>query len=121
MNNKRRFYALLFILVLGGFTFTSTHADVFSRDVVVTSIFPIAEARPPVAPGAQNIIRIYVANAPWGSSTCRGDAADLLHSEKNLLSVLLTGWALGKTINIQVDDTLHPYDTVCQVAAIWVR
>jgi hypothetical protein len=98
---------------------TVSHPAEFSRPVTIRSIYPLAEGRP-TEPGRKNIIRVYVNQEPWGASTCRNDAADLLPSEKNLLSILLTAIALGKPVHIYVDDTMRPYDTVCQVTALWV-
>lgn len=115
MNIKR--IALLFVPVLAA---SLSHATEYDREATVTQILPIAANRP-AAQQSSNLIRIYVSVADWGSSTCRTDAADLQASDKHLLSTLLTAWAMGRVIIITVDDTLRPYDTVCQITWLAVK
>ena len=81
-----------------------------------TKILAFSSKRPN-STATENFVRIYVNDASWGSSTCRSDAADLAATEKNILSVLLSAWVTTKTIDIAVDDTLRPIDTVCQL--VW--
>lgn len=92
-------------------------AGEFDRVVTITKILPIAGERP-AFPQSRNVIRIYVNEASWGTSTCRQDAADLLALDKHLVSVLLTAWASGRQVTMAVDDSLHPVDTVCQI--VWL-
>jgi hypothetical protein len=87
------------------------------RPVTVMKLVPIAADRP-AYPGSQNLIRVYVNVAAWGGSTCRTDAADVKASDKHLLAILMSAWAMGKAVEIAVDDSKRPFDDVCQV--VWL-
>lgn len=106
----------IFVAVVGGSLLSNANAAEYQRSVVIQKILAFSSKRPN-STATENFVRIYVNDASWGSSTCRSDAADLAATEKNILSVLLSAWVTTKTIDIAVDDTLRPIDTVCQL--VW--
>jgi hypothetical protein len=83
-------------------------------------IHPIASKRP-AAPATQDMLRVYVNAAFWGSTDCSQTAFDSPRSEDLLISTLLAAWAAKKTMTVYVDDTLRPMDAACQATALLVN
>lgn len=114
MKNIKSICAALGLAVFA----TNGVATEFGRNaVVLDKILPISATRV-INPPSRNIVRIYVNEGAWGGSTCRGNSADISGSDKALMAVLLTAWTLGKGIDVVVDDSLRPIDSVCQVVSI---
>jgi len=109
---------LITAFILLSFIFP-TEAARYTRNATVKQLHPIANERP--GAGGQNLIRIYVNQASWGESNCRTDAADMKKEDTHLYSTLLWAMSSGKSIRIEVADELKPYDTVCQVTALFVQ
>jgi len=89
-----------------------------NRVVTIDRILSFTADRPNV-PASQNITRVYVNEAAWGSSSCRQDAADLIKEDEHTYSLILMAWASGKSLKIGVDDRRRPYDSVCKI--VWVE
>lgn len=97
-----------------------TQAAEYIRPVTVSGTLFQAATRPAYTIG-QNYVMVYVNAAPWGTSTCRQDAAVIKKEDSHLLAQLLTALQTGKAITLYVDDTLRPLDAVtCQVTTIYV-
>ena len=107
-------FACLFSLFV---TIDSTAASAV-RQVTVTSLHPIANERPHSA--GTNLTRVYVNSGAWGKTSCRTDAADLKKEDSHILSQLLWAISSKKSIKIEVNDTLRPFDTVCQITALFI-
>ena len=121
MSYRKLIYvaAMILLLLNIGATFAAEHGR---YNLTISKIHPIAGERPG-APNLQNIIRIYVNPGPWDASSCRQDSGDLLKSDSHLLSVILTAWTTGKTIDLIVEDTLVPSapGTTCQITGVFVQ
>ena len=97
---------------------TQVYAASAQREVSVLRIHPMAAVRPA---GGSNLIRIYVDVAPWGQTACRNDAVDFKKEDTHLMSTLLWGVTMKRTIIVEVDDTLLPFDDVCQATALFIQ
>ena len=109
--------ALVGMVLLAVVALNSVAAEFSRSAVVLDKMVAISGARP-VNTASQNIVRIYVNDGAWGGSTCRGNSADVLASDKALIAVLLTAWTTGRSIDVGVDDTSRPIDSVCR--AVWI-
>lgn len=111
---------LVFFVI--GMVFQVGSASVFAaeanREVQIVEILSLTGNRPN-SPALRDMTRVYVNPASWGSTNCREDAADLRKVDTHTYSMLLTAWASGKTVIIGVDDSLKPYDGVCQL--VWIK
>lgn len=94
-------------------------ATEYSRSANVLRMTAVAANRP-VSAGSQNIIRMYFSPEPWGTSSCRQDAADISPGDWHLYSLALHAWRTNKTVVVLVDDSLRldTTDVVCQATAI---
>lgn len=95
-------------------------SEPYSRSAVIREFHPMSLSRTH-CDSCSGITRIYVNSAAWGTSSCRGDAADLMKEDDHILSFLLAGWISGKTVKIEVNDQDQPIDQVCKVTAAWVE
>ncbi len=121
-TNKMKTAVLSVILTTFSFIFdiSPTSAAEHGRSITVKKIHALSETRP-VAPYTAGTIRVYVNPASWGSSDCRSDAADfVLDSVNDRVNYLtfLTALSSGWKIELRVDDTLRPVDSVCRITAV---
>ncbi len=110
---------LLFVIFVGIMPQIARTQSV-RRTITITQLHPIAAVRP-ASPKHINLTRIYVNNGKWGNTDCRQDAADLRKEDSHLMAILLAAWLNSKSITIEVDSSLRPADTVCQVTALFVK
>ncbi|WNO07956.1 hypothetical protein [Teredinibacter sp. KSP-S5-2] len=109
---------LSFVLLF--FTSLTVIAKPVVRDVVIERIHPMAMDRTH-CPSCSGITRIYVNNVAWGDTACRGDAADLLKEDEHILSILLAAWISGKSIQLEVNDSVTPIAPVCKITAAYIK
>ena len=94
--------------------------EVNRMNLTIDRIHPISGERAG-ATNSQNLTRVYVNPGAWGSSDCRTDAADLKKEDTHTLSVLLTAFALNRSVDIYVDSTSKPWGRVCQITAVTIN
>jgi hypothetical protein len=111
------------VCALSAIAFTpAAQAIETNRVVTISAIHPVGSVRPS-GPESQNIVRLYVNAAAWGSTTCRQDAADISNDDMTLFAVLMMAWRDHKSIQLYVDDTqkLVSTDTVCRIVAAFIQ
>ena len=86
----------------------------------ITKTLSISVNRP-VATGSQDLLRVYFDAVTWNfSCDCRTTAADILKEDSHIRAELALALALGKSVQITVDDSLKIYDDVCTVTNLVV-
>ena len=117
MNKYRKTLAALVLSLIS----TCASALEIQKAVTVTQIIPIAAIRPAAA-GSQNFVAVNINPVDWGTPNCRGDSVFIAESDRHLISILLSGIAMGKSLSFSIDDTLAPvYGTYCQLIYITVN
>ena len=92
-----------------------------SRDnITIAKINVISNERKTSLKSA-GIVRLYFSSAPWGETTCRSSAADIIPSDDKLYSAALAAFMAGRSVLITVDPTTRPNDDVCKVDAIHIK
>ena len=111
----------IFFMVCVSAICVRANAVEYSRSVSVLRVLAVGTVRP-AGPPSQNIIRIYFTPEPWGTSSCRGDAADISPADWHLYALALQAWRTNRTAVVLVDDSLRldGTDVVCQATAITV-
>src|SRR5688572_27540538 len=90
--------------VLAG-TSTAVSAAEYHRSFTIHRIATVSICRP-VIPQSQRVIRLYSAGAaPWGSSTCRDDSADVSMDDWHIFSLALTAWKNSTPVTVTVEST----------------
>lgn len=103
------------------FALLSVNVIAESRDnIKITKINVISNERK-TSLKSVGIVRLYFANAPWGETTCRPSAADIIPSDDKLYSAALAAFMAGRSVLITVDVTTRPIDDVCKVDAIHIK
>ena len=86
----------------------------------IVAVMSISGVRP-ASIASQNYVRITLAPAAWGSSTCNQQFADISKTDSQLTALLYTAYALGKAVSIGVDDTRISVADICIVSALQVQ
>ena len=86
-------------------------------NVTIVNIHPVAIARQ----SHGGVTRVYVNHEAWGGTDCRPTAGDIQREDTHLLSILLTAWALGKLIDMEVESSRKITDDVCQIVSLNVK
>lgn len=91
------------------------------EDLVIDRLHPMSLNRP-AATGNQGASRLYFTTlATWPGTDCRTDSADIQAADSHILSSLLMAFAAGKTMTIEVDDSLDKSGTVCKITAAFIN
>lgn len=101
--------------------FFSVNAIAESRDnIQITKINVVSTERKTSLKSA-GIVRLYFSSAPWGETTCRSSAADIIPSDDKLYAAVLAAFMAGRSVLITVDPTTRPNDDVCKIDAIHIK
>ena len=99
---------------------TPSNAAEFSRTMTIQRVAAVSMTRP-AYPGAQSVFRIYSATPqPWGTSSCRSDAADLSMDDWHIYPIVLRAWKENLQVTVVVESSLRidTTDSVCKVVAV---
>ncbi len=110
---------LVFLLYLAA-SVNAYAVEAFRTNVVINNIFPVSGNRP-ASPASQDVVRVNLPPAAWGSTSCNTGKADILKADTHLVSVLLAAWVGGKTISLSVDDSARTVGDICQVTTVQVE
>jgi hypothetical protein len=105
---------------LGAFAVGSqTGAAEYSRTASITRLVSVSHVRPAI-PETQNIVRVYVAAAAWGPSSCRQDAFDIRGEDYVMYSLVMDAWKNQRPLTVYVDDSTRivANDSTCAATAV---
>ena len=103
------------------FTLFSVNTVAQSRDnVKITKINVVSKERK-TSLAAAGVVRLYFVSAPWGETTCRPSAADIIPVDDKLYTAALAAFMAGREVLITVDSTVRPIDDVCKIDAIHIK
>lgn len=109
---------LLAIVLL---VFLSVSAAAESRDNIQITKINVVSTERKTSLKSTGIVRLYFSSAPWGETTCRSSAADIIPSDDKLYTAALAAFMAGRSVLITVDPTTRPNDDVCKVDAIHIK
>ena len=107
-------------LIAIGVMTSPAHAAEFSRNITIQRVAGVSTDRP-AYPGAQSVFRIYASSAqPWGTSSCRSDAADLSMDDWHIYSIVMRAWKenLQVTVVVESSSRIDTTDSVCKIVAV---
>ncbi len=103
------------------FALLSLNVIAESRDnIKITKINVISSERKSSLKSV-GIVRLYFVSAPWGETTCRSSAADIIPSDNKLYSAALAAFMAGRSVLITVDPKTRPNDDVCKIDSIHIK
>ena len=115
-----RFLAMKFLVFLM-LVLVSASAIAENRDnIKITKINVISTERKTSVASA-GVVRLYFASVPWGETTCRPGAADIIPGDDKLYTAALAAFMAGREVLISVDSTTRPVDDVCKIDAIHIK
>jgi hypothetical protein len=108
-------------LILTIIILTPFHARTAIREnVQIESINFISGSRT-VSLNSAGLVRLNLPEGNWGSSDCRTTAADIIPEDTHLHAAALAAIMAGKTVRINIDSTVKPFDDVCKVDSIQIK
>ncbi|KAB0468683.1 hypothetical protein F7Q91_22835 [Vibrio chagasii] len=101
---------------------TTTFAqDVIRDNLTISKWHPSSSARLH-APEYNGLTRVYFTEkGPWGSTSCRNDAADIRSEDTHILSAMLAAFMANKTVSIEVNSDLPVVNNVCKMTAAFIN
>lgn len=100
---------------------TVASANVGVRDNLTIKLLSPMSSNRPSSTVNQGLTRVYfTVSAAWGTTGCRTDAGDVQAGDSNILAAIMTAFATGKQMKVEVDDTLPTANGVCRITAIYV-
>jgi hypothetical protein len=112
-------YLFSFIFI---FSCHAAYASSATRENLEIDRFHPMSLNRPAGPGNQGASRVYfTTSGAWGGTNCRIDSADIQVNDTHILSSLLMAFAAGKTMTIEVDDTLEASGSVCKITAAYIN
>lgn len=109
------------LLIFLMFTLISMGSAAQSRDNIKITKLNVISSERRTSPKSVGVVRLYFASAPWGETTCRSSAADIIHGDDRLYTAALAAFMADRTVLITVDSTTRPIDDVCKIDAIHIK